>query len=174
MEAAIDLRRACTAAGLRLSPWTNTERKPCVDVGTTDPATALHLARLIRKSLKRAFKTADVLSSAFQAHGLDVPTPHVYGAKIRLGNVSICTADRLACVLGAPSQPELAETPDWPEGQQVLDRLDAAFKQATRGGFMDTYFHPYCQRCGGEPAITLGDLTLRTARRLVTALQYGA
>ncbi|MFF4699937.1 hypothetical protein [Streptomyces chattanoogensis] len=54
-----------------------------------------------------------------------------------------------------------------------MDRLDAAFKKATSHGFMDMYLHPYCQRCEGEPAITLGALKVRTARQFVTALQGG-
>lgn len=39
---------------------------------------------------------------------------------------------------------------------------------------MDLHFHPYCQRCDQDPAVNLGDLKVGTARRLVTALQFGA
>ncbi|MGW7352784.1 hypothetical protein [Streptomyces sp. NPDC054784] len=61
------------------------------------------------------------------------------------------------------------EAPD--EAQQVADRLHRAFQEATGGGFVDTIMHPWCQRCGAEAAIELGDLPLDTARQLVRALQ---
>lgn len=38
---------------------------------------------------------------------------------------------------------------------------------------MDLSFHPYCQRCSREAAITLGDLKLSTARRFTAALEFG-
>ncbi|WP_127201738.1 hypothetical protein [Streptomyces sp. Z26] len=61
------------------------------------------------------------------------------------------------------------EAPD--AAQQVAARLRRAFQEATGGGFLDLITHPWCQRCGAEAAIELGDLPLDTARRLVRALQ---
>ncbi|WP_274558100.1 hypothetical protein [Streptomyces spiramyceticus] len=176
-QAAIELDRALHAAGLKaLSPIPmGSERPGYIGLNDIHANTALELARLIRKAMKSAFKTAEALRSAFRAHGLDMPDPAVYGGKIHLGDISLATADRLACVLGAPPQRDSPlDLTEWPEGQQVLDRLSSAFKAATRGGFLDLYFHPDCLRCNKEAEMTLGDLNVRTARRFVTALQFGA
>ncbi|AJC58579.1 hypothetical protein GZL_06006 [Streptomyces sp. 769] len=144
---------------------------PYVRLNGINTAAADELTQLLRKAMRGTYKVAAQLRAAVRAHGLDdFPEPTVYDSKIHLGDVSIATADKLACVLGAPPQAELAETPDWPEAQQVANRLDVAFKKATGGGFMDQYLHPYCRRCDCDPAIELGDLTKGTARRLVKAL----
>lgn len=147
------------------------ERGTYVQLDKIDAGQAVELARLVRKGMKRSYQTALDLRAAAQAHGLhDFPSPFVQHAKIRLGDVSVTTADRLACLLGAPPQPEKKDITEALEAEHVVDRLAAAFGKATRGGFMDLTYHPYCQRCGGDPAITLGALEVETARRLVKAL----
>lgn len=176
-QAASDLERELRAAGLMaLDPVPGGEdEQPYIGLRRIDAATAAELARLLRKGMRRTYRIASDLEAALRAHGLeDFPAPRVRNAEIQLGDVSVATADRLALILGAPPQPDLPEIPDWPDAQQVYDRLDSAFKKATRGGFMDMHLHPYCQRCDQDPAITLGELKPGTARRLVSALQYGA
>ena len=176
-QAVSDLERELRAAGLgALAPVLGGDDKESyVALRRIDAVTAVELARLLRKGMRGTYRIASDLQAALRAHGLeDFPVPHVRNAKIHLGDVSVATADRLALALGAPPQPDLPEVPDWPDAQQVFDRLDAAFKKATRGGFMDMHLHPYCQRCDRDPAVTLGELKAGTARRLVSALQYGA
>ncbi|MCB5911058.1 hypothetical protein [Streptomyces pinistramenti] len=175
--AALALDRELRAAGLSgIRPvFDDSGAAPYVRLNRTDAVDATELARLIRKGMRGTYKVAAQLREAARAHGLDdFPNPSVHNARIHLGDLSIPTADRLACALGAPPQPVLEEIPDWPEGQQLLDRLHSAFKKATGGGFMDMYFHPYCQRCDEDPVVSLGDLTVRTARRFVTALRRSA
>ncbi|MFJ5952228.1 hypothetical protein [Streptomyces noursei] len=178
-DAVLALAQELDAAGLHgLSPTLDSSQLgfPHVRLNAINARTAVELARLLRKALRGPYKVAAQLRAAARAHGLhDFPDPTVYGVKIHLGEVSIATADRLACLLGAPPEPELelAETPDWPDSQHVSDRLHRAFKDATGGGFVDQYVHAYCQRCDGEPAIELGDLSVDTARRLVQALSRG-
>ncbi|WP_261951650.1 hypothetical protein [Streptomyces nigrescens] len=175
--AASALERELRAAGLSgLRPALGgDDEEPHVTLNGIDAVTAAELARLLRKGMRRTYKIASDLHAALLSHGLeDFPTPYVHNASIHLGDVSVSTADRLALILGAPPQPDLPDLPDWPEAQQVYERLNTAFVKATRGGFMDMHLHPYCQRCDHDPAITLGELKVRTARRLVTALQYGA
>ncbi|MGG2459347.1 hypothetical protein ACO0M4_05910 [Streptomyces sp. RGM 3693] len=179
VDAVLALDQELDAADLHsLSPTFDSNHLglPHVRLNAINARTAVELARLLRKALRGPYKVAAQLGAAARAHGLDdFPDPTIYGAKIHLGEVSIATADRLACLLGAPTEPELelADTPDWPESQHVSDRLHTAFKHATDGGFMDQYVHTYCRRCDGEPAIELGALSVGTARRLVKALQRG-
>ncbi|QEU93367.1 hypothetical protein [Streptomyces kanamyceticus] len=173
-QAASALDRELRAAGLAsLQPVLDDDREtPYVRLNRIDAVTAAELARLLHKGMRSAYKVVSDLRAAVRAHGLeDFPVPYVYCTKIHLGDIPVATADRLALLLGAPPQPGLADVPDWPEARQVFDRLNSAFAEATRGGFMDMYLHPYCQRCDGDPAISLGELQVRTARRLVTALQ---
>ncbi|MFJ2247486.1 hypothetical protein ACIQ9I_03000 [Streptomyces sp. NPDC094461] len=176
IKAVSTLDRQLRAAGLgSLGPELDDEGGTLrIRLCRIDASTAAELTRLLRKGLRGAYKVASDLHAALRAHDLEgFPEPQVYEGEIRLGEVSVSTADRLALILGAPPQPELVEDPDWPEAQQVYERLDTAFKKATSGGFMDMYLHPYCQRCNGDPAIALGHLTVPTARRFLTALQYG-
>ncbi|MEU9777245.1 hypothetical protein [Streptomyces sp. NPDC047968] len=173
-EAARELDRVLSATGLPigLSPRDRTGENPLIQLPAISPAQAVELTRLLRRAMRRTYRAAEALLAAVRAHGLaDFPEPLVYRGRIRLGDVPVHTADRLACLLGAPPQPDLAEIPDWPEGSQVMERLGVAFRQATKGRFMDTQFHPYCQRCEADPAITLGDIDVDTARRLTAALQ---
>ncbi|MFE9559042.1 hypothetical protein ACFYOD_37050 [Streptomyces sp. NPDC006703] len=87
---------------------------------------------------------------------------------ITLGDVSVQAG---ASFLDGQPVPADLECPDYPEVAATADHLHEAVKAATCGGFMDTKAHPYCERCGADPAITLGDLTLDVAQRLVQALQ---
>ncbi|MFF3640446.1 hypothetical protein [Streptomyces sp. NPDC002564] len=176
-DAAQDLDRALRAAGLGdLRSGLVRDGEPArISLNDIDAVTANELSRLIHKAMRRTYKVASALKDALRAHGLsDAPEPWVYNADIQLGDFSISAADRLAVALGAPPQPELSDVPDWPEAHEVLNRLEVVLTQATRGGFVDMRMHPYCQRCDQDPAITLGAVTVGTARRLVSALQFGA
>ncbi|MEU3973408.1 hypothetical protein [Streptomyces bacillaris] len=176
-DAAGVLSDVLRAAGLTmLAPiFYEDERGPFVQLSKIDADEATELARLVRKGMKRSFQTALDLHAAVRAHGLDnFPAPVVRHARIHLGDVSVPTADRLACILGAPPQPAKLDITEWPEAWQVVDRLSAAFNEATGGGLLDMGFHPRCERCEGEPVIVLGSLKIKTARRLVRALQFGA
>ncbi|OIJ86420.1 hypothetical protein [Streptomyces colonosanans] len=136
--------------------------------------TAALTARL-HKGLREHFDTAGALHAAFRAHGLDagLPIPVVRGLRIRLGDATVHAALALGSLLGAaPVLTKLAEVPDYPESEQVMDRLHQAVK-ATTSGFMDVELHPNCMKCGHLPTITLGALELDTAKRLVTALRHG-
>ncbi|BDH10517.1 hypothetical protein [Streptomyces hygroscopicus] len=116
------------------------------------------------------------LRRAVLALALDgLPLPQACGTKIALGEVSIHTADRLACILGAPPGPELLdETPDWPESNAVFERLDAALRAANVGVFVGMWLHSYCRRCEGDPAIELGDIKVDIAHRFLKVLQNAA
>ncbi|MER6031866.1 hypothetical protein [Streptomyces sp. NPDC001851] len=175
-EASNELNRAVRAAGLSISSMPDMDRpSEYVDLGAVAPETAVELARLIGKSMKRAFRTAEDLRTIFQAHQLNMPDPSVREGEIHLGDVPVETADHLARLLGAPLQPKShLDFSEWPEAQKVLDRLSDAFNVATRGGFIDLTFHPDCLRCDEVAAISLGSIPVKTARRLVDALQFGA
>ncbi|MCK8676490.1 ATP-binding protein [Streptomyces lichenis] len=113
------------------------------------------------------------LKSAVRLHGLDgFPTPSVQGLTIALGHTPVETATILGTLLGADPLPyELAEVPDFPESQEVMERLGTAVKAVTNGGFLDTQLHPYCEQCGHLPSIALGTLKLDVAVRLTGALR---
>lgn len=114
---------------------------------------------------------ADALRTALSARRLEVPELTVAQRKIHLGDVSVSTADRLACLLGAPPQVVERDLEEWPEVQRVMSRLGAAFGAATDGGFLDLYFHPDCVRCDRYAVLSLGSIDLPTALRLVTTLR---
>ncbi|MEV6565928.1 hypothetical protein [Streptomyces kronopolitis] len=177
-DAAFTLYQALEDAGLgNIRPVLDHEKDvPYIKLHGIDAVQATQLEHLVRKGMDENYLLADELRRAVLAHDLDgFPVPQVCGTtKIALGEISIHTADRLACILGAPPGPELAETPDWPESNEVYDRLSAAFKAATDGGFMDMHLHSYCRRCDGDPAIELVAFTVDTARRFVKALQSAA
>lgn len=177
-DAAFTLYQALDDAGLgNIRPVLDHEKDvPYIKLHGIDAEQATRLEHLVRKGMDENYLLADELRRAVLAHGLDgFPVPQVCGKKkIALGEVSIHTADRLACILGAPPGPELAEIPDWPESNEVYDRLNASFKAATDGAFMDMHLHTYCQRCDGDPAIELVAITVDIARRFVKALQSAA
>lgn len=108
LDAAHDLERACQAAGLNLSALASMRRSGEVEIGSVSPQVASELAALIRRRAKPAFQAAVKLSAALQTHDLDMTEPHVHYRKIHLGEVALGTADRLACLLGFPSQLEPA------------------------------------------------------------------
>ncbi|NEA53564.1 hypothetical protein G3I60_05185 [Streptomyces sp. SID13666] len=176
-QAASELGEIFRAVGINVSRVVvndDDDRAPFINLGTVDAAAGFELARRIRKSMKPLLQTANALQAAFIAHELEVPAPIIYHGKIILGNISVPDTDRLACLLGAPSQEEVVDLTQWPEAQQVVDRLGDAFKKATRGGFLDPKFHPECLRCQEDAAIQLGTIDARTARRLASALEFGA
>ncbi|WP_367125445.1 hypothetical protein [Streptomyces phytohabitans] len=175
-DAAEELRDALRAAGLRsLSPSfaEDENERPHVQVMPWLSATeAAELARLVRQGMSDRAATAYDLHTALQTHGLkDFPIPTVHGAEIQLGTVTVHTADQLVLILGAPEQETEEDLTEPRQAQQVADRLDAAFQEATGGGFLDTITHPWCARCGAETAIELGNLTIDTAQRFTRALQ---
>ncbi|MFF3976621.1 hypothetical protein [Streptomyces sp. NPDC001828] len=177
-DAAQDLDRVLRAAGLgdlRSRLVQEEGEQAHISLNDIDAGTATELSRLIQKSMRRAYKAASALRDALRAHGLsDALEPRVHNAAIQLGELSISDADRLAVALGAPPQPDLPDVPDWPDAAQVYDRLDRVLTKATRGGFVDMRQLAYCERCDQEPAIALGTVQVNTARRLATALQFGA
>lgn len=138
--------------------------------GEMAPSQAQELARLLRKGMKRAHRAADSLLTATRKHHLeDFPDPTVRDGRIVLGEISVTTADRLANILGAPPQPDPGDIEDWPEAQLVVDRLDSQIHRVT-GEFLHMDYLAWCQRCGEPPAISLGDLSVKGARRLASAL----
>lgn len=176
-QAASELGEIFRAVGINVSLVAvndDDDRAPFINLGTVDAATGFELVRRIRKGMKPLLQTANALQAAFLAHELDIPDPIIYHGKIILGNISVPAADRLACLLGAPSQQEVVDLTEWPEAQQVVDRLGDAFVEATRGGFIDPKLHPECLRCQEDAAIQLGTIDVRTARRLASALEFGA
>ncbi|MGP8301987.1 hypothetical protein ACTPOK_29520 [Streptomyces inhibens] len=177
-DAAFTLYQALDDAGLGdIRPVLDHERDvPYVKLHGIDAKQATRLEHLVRRGMDGNYSLADELRCAVLDHGLvDFPVPLVCGLeRIALGEISIHTADRLACILGAPPGPELDETPDWPEANAVYDRLNTAFKAATDGAFMDMHLHSYCRRCDGDPAIELVAIKLDAARRFVKALQNAA
>lgn len=115
-------------------------------------------------------QTADALRAAFRDHGLDVPDLAVEEDKVSLGDITVTTADRLARLLGAPEQRVERNLAEWPEAQQVMRRLGAAFKAATGGGFLDLYFHHDCVRCDRDAALTPSPISRREAQQVLSAL----
>ncbi|MCZ4098953.1 hypothetical protein G3I60_42765 [Streptomyces sp. SID13666] len=176
-DAASELGDIFRAAGLRLyfvKVNDAEEGAPSISLGNVDAATALDLARRVRESMKPLFRAGDALHRAFLACDLETSGPHVESGRLQLGKVSVPTADRLACLLGAAPQDEGRDITEWPEAQKVVERLGKAFKTATRGGFLDPTFEPECFKCHCDAEIDLGSLGLRTGRRLAGALQATA
>ncbi|MEV0776703.1 hypothetical protein ACIBLA_37035 [Streptomyces sp. NPDC050433] len=119
-------------------------------------------------------ETVAALRTALREHGLDVPELTAEHGKIALGDITLTTADRLARLLGAPAQKVERSLEEWPEAQQLMRRLGAAFKAATGGGFLDLYFHHDCVRCDSDAALTLSLIDLPEARRLLSSLSRRA
>ncbi|WP_329388667.1 hypothetical protein [Streptomyces sp. NBC_01716] len=116
-------------------------------------------------------ETTDALRAAFRQHGLAVPGLSAVGGTVELGEVTVATADRLACLLGAPVQRVERNLEEWPEVRQVMRRLGAAFTAATGGGFLDLYFHHDCVRCDRDAALALSRINAQAAQRLLVALR---
>ncbi|MDT0378410.1 hypothetical protein RM572_06395 [Streptomyces sp. DSM 42041] len=147
-----------------------------------DRADADALIRLLQRPLEPARRAADAWNAAIAKHGLDdLRTPRVGRQEftrvpvVDLGEASINTADRLARLLGArdgahPLDPAPDHTADWPEIEETTERLCAASRQTLGVVFVDVYAHPYCQRCGGLPAIRLGELPVEELKRLADHL----
>ncbi|MFF2025233.1 hypothetical protein ACFVW2_25925 [Streptomyces sp. NPDC058171] len=169
-----DLNAVCREVGLPLpvSPSTEDPARR-IELGTVDEDTVLQLTDLLRRGMKRTYETRDRLRRALTAHGLDAPDLGLEDGEIVLGNLPVAAAERLAQLLGAPPRPVTTALDDWPEAQEVLTRLQKAFRDATGGGFLDLLFLSDCLRCGGEPVISTGPISVKTARRLVSALEYG-
>ncbi|MFJ2906229.1 hypothetical protein [Streptomyces sp. NPDC087212] len=177
VAARADLQRALADAGISgLTQVTEVEPHPrgwglVLHIERLDTATATTLAELISAGMREYIATADALDAAFRACGLEgAPVPVARGLRIHLGEISVHTAQALGTLLGAaPALTKLAETPDWPESDQVMMRLDQAMRATS--GFVDVQLHPYCARCGHDPSITLGTLSLNTAKHLIATLQ---
>ncbi|MFI6081547.1 hypothetical protein ACIBBB_11335 [Streptomyces sp. NPDC051217] len=119
-------------------------------------------------------ETTDTLRAAFRQHDLAVPGLSVVRGKVELGEVTVPTADRLACLLGAPAQTVERNLEEWPEVRQVMRRLGAAFAAVTGGGFLDLYFHHDCVRCDSDAALALSPIDAQAARGLLAALRSRA
>ncbi|MET9553618.1 hypothetical protein [Streptomyces sp. NPDC006645] len=174
-DAAFEVNRVSRAAGLSgfSAELTVEGPVPMVALSAVDAETAVEIAQLIRKGTKRAYKTVDALRAVFDSHGLDVPDLDLDQGQVQLGDVSVSTADALARFLGAPPQDIKVGDGEWPEAQQTADRLRAAFKTVTGGGFLDPTVHPDCLRCGALVGLSLDAIDLRSARRLLVALRSG-
>ncbi|MGW1279602.1 hypothetical protein ACWD4V_21990 [Streptomyces tsukubensis] len=142
------------------------------ELGTVDEDTVLQLTDLLRRGMKRAYETRDRLRRVLAAHELVAPDLGLADGEVVLGNLAIPAAERLAQLLGAPPRPD-TDSDDWPEAQEVVVRLQKAFRIATGGGFLDLLFLSECLRCGGQPMISTGPIPVKTARRLVSVLEYG-
>jgi hypothetical protein len=176
-EAIRDLNAVCSEAGLHLVACPDPDAPGReVKLGTADPTTVRQLTDLLRTSMKRTYDTVAALRSALEAHGLAATELSVVSGEIVLGDLTVPDAERLAQVLGAPprepEQEPVIELADWPQGKEVVDRLDRAFRQATNR-FIDLAFQPDCCRCGEKPAVSTGAISVGTARRLLDALEYG-
>ncbi|MCX4659126.1 hypothetical protein [Streptomyces uncialis] len=176
-EAIRDLNSVCREAGLTLMVCPNPDAPGReATLGPVDPTTVRQMTGLLRISMERTYDTVAALRSTLEAHGIKSPDLGVVAGEIVLGDLTVPDAERLAQVLGAPLRgPEedpVVELADWPQGKEVVDRLDRAFRQAT-DGFLDLAFHPDCCRCGETPAVSTGAITVGTARRLLDALEYG-
>ncbi|MEU8887306.1 hypothetical protein [Streptomyces sp. NPDC048442] len=174
--AARALRQALSAASLSIHAELDVDGQgPYVHLERASAASATALAELVNKGMRPAHKTCKALEKVLRACGLTgfSRPPAVLNGLIVLGEVPAATADKLACLLGAPPAPDDfvgEEVTEGLEAEALLSRLNDAFRKATGGGFMDMKFLPYCPRCGGDPGVELGDLTVPTARRLVKAL----
>ncbi|WP_198358394.1 hypothetical protein [Streptomyces fildesensis] len=176
-DAVSELGDTLRAAGLRVFYLQVNDREegaPSISLGNVDAATAFDLARRVRESMKPLFRAGDALHRAFLACDLETSGPHIASGRLQLGKVSVPTADRLACLLGAAPQDEGRDITEWPQAQQVVERLGKAVKRATRGGFLDPTFDPECFKCHCDAEIDLGSLDLRAGRRLAGALQAAA
>ncbi|MFJ4689311.1 hypothetical protein [Streptomyces sp. NPDC088789] len=176
-EAIQDLNSVCREAGLGLIVCPNPDAPQHeATLGPADQATVRQMTDLLRTSMTRTYDTVAALRSALTAHGVQTPDLAVAAGEIVLGDLTVPDAERLAHVLGAPPRgPEedpVDELADWPQGNEVVERLDRAFRQAT-DGFLDLAFHPDCCRCGEKPAVSTGAVPVATARRLLDALEYG-
>ncbi|WP_330174241.1 hypothetical protein OG875_12255 [Streptomyces sp. NBC_01498] len=116
-------------------------------------------------------QTADALSAKLRQHRLHIPGLAARQDSIVLGDVTVTTADHLALLLGAPAQQVQRNLDQWPEAQQLMRRLGAAFRTVTGGGFLDLYFHHDCVRCDSDAALTLGPIGPREAELLLSAIQ---
>ncbi|MFI6695506.1 hypothetical protein ACIBLA_27910 [Streptomyces sp. NPDC050433] len=102
-----------------------------------------------------------------------IPGLSVVGGTVELGEVTVATADRLACLLGAPVQTVERNLEEWPEVRQVMRRLGAAFTAVTGGGFLDLYFHHDCVRCDSDATLAVSPIDAQAARGLLAALRSG-
>ncbi|MEV7423907.1 hypothetical protein [Streptomyces sp. NPDC091212] len=105
-HAGIELDDVLRAAGLHVSTKIPADDGPgpLLALSPFDAETAAELTRLLRKGMKRTYKTAEALRATFDGHGLKMPGICVDRARIRLGDIPVPIADRLACLLGAPHQ----------------------------------------------------------------------
>ncbi|MCK8677986.1 hypothetical protein [Streptomyces lichenis] len=151
-------------------------QRPVMHLEHLDHGGITRLVSALRADIRPYDHAAKALEKAVRAAELDdFPVPDVNGLRIRLGHVSVATAARLATLLGADPLPgDLAEVPDWPEADAVMDRLVATVKEVTDGGFMDAQLHPNCEMCGHLPTIELGDLSHEVATGLAEALRRSA
>ncbi|WP_172387336.1 hypothetical protein [Streptomyces sp. MNP-20] len=169
--ASLDLHQACAAAGLNLSALPGVEQPGQVDIGSVSPQTAVALTRMIRRTIREALRVSERLRAAICAHELDMPEPYVHRGQIVLGEIPLTTADHLVALLGGPQPDPDVELAYWPEAQLLIKRLCQAFKQATRGGFLDPQFYPDCLRCHSDAVLACGSIPVVTARRLARALE---
>ncbi|MFD7015226.1 hypothetical protein [Streptomyces sp. NPDC059928] len=146
--------------------------EPVIHIRNVDTAGADTLAEMLWTALGQYTEAAHYLRMALQRHGLVGGiefVPDVRALRITLGDVSVRSAAILASVLdGAPVPDGDLDNADYPEAFQVEERLHVAVKAT--GCVMATAVHSYCEKCGTGPSITLGDLDLDSARRLVAAL----
>ncbi|MFB7645744.1 hypothetical protein ACFC0S_00655 [Streptomyces sp. NPDC056084] len=149
--------------------------QPVIHLTKMDCSGTATLTSLIWTALDEYVTTARDLLAALQAHGLEPGldfTPGVSRLKITLGKVSVEGGAVWASLLDGEPVPEGdLQNADYPDVDKVAERLQAAVKAATDGGFMEARVLFYCERCSEDSVLALGNLDLDVARRLVTALQ---
>ncbi|MFJ2400399.1 hypothetical protein ACIOUE_03785 [Streptomyces xanthochromogenes] len=146
--------------------------RPVIHLSNLDTSGAETLTALLWTGLQDFLITARDLDEVLQQHDLSEEgalSPRVRNLRITLGKVTLPAAARFASLLdGEPVSDDL-ECPEYAEAAKIADRLGRAVQAAA--GFMDVEMHYYCQKCGHDSSITLREIRLDVAQRLVVALQ---
>ncbi|MEU3499913.1 hypothetical protein ABZ726_03775 [Streptomyces hundungensis] len=146
--------------------------RPVIHLRNLDASGAETLTALLWTGLHDFLTAARDLGDALQKHDLTeggALTPRVRNLRITLGKVTVATAARFASLLDGEPVPDDLECPEYAEAADIADRLARAVQAAA--GFMDVEMHYYCHECGHDSTITLREIRLDVAQRLVAALQ---
>uniref|UniRef100_UPI003F493F4F hypothetical protein n=1 Tax=Streptomyces sp. CA-136453 TaxID=3240050 RepID=UPI003F493F4F len=170
------LRNALAELNLGDLPLRDTRQGLAFELGSLTVSGAEAFTAMLWSAMREHVTAARALHTTFRDRGLGKSEVHfepdVHQLKITLGDISPLAAATIASALdGAPLPDDLNECPDYPELEQITDRLVAAVKTATSAGFVDIEAIPYCTRCCEGPVVKLADLTLDEAQQLIAALR---